>query len=144
MTVRWWFDQPRQNPAVTLEAAVLGSYATLSNLPYRGPRAHPQTTTLMRTTIQVWQRARAIYKADSVILPHTPLWGNPMLSHLYKLPGPQLWAAKGIITIKHIYTDGSFSSFETLKAKFAVPASMTFRYYQLRHVTQDQFPDSPD
>lgn len=32
VTVRWWFYQPRKNPAVTLEAAILGSYAALSNL----------------------------------------------------------------------------------------------------------------
>lgn len=30
VTLRWWFSQPRQNPAVTLEAALLGSYAALS------------------------------------------------------------------------------------------------------------------
>lgn len=59
VTARWWFSLPRDNPAVTLEAAILGSYAALSNLVFRGVRAHPNLTTLMRTTIMVWHRARA-------------------------------------------------------------------------------------
>lgn len=125
---------------MTLEVAILGSYAALINLPYRGPKAHPQVTSLMHTTIQVWQKARAIYKSDSVISPHMPLWGNPLLSHLYGLPDPQLWAVRGIVTIKHIYQEGSFSSSETLKAKHNIPASMKFRYYQLKHAVQAQFP----
>lgn len=61
--VRCWFSQPRDNPAVTLEAVLLGSYATLSNLVYRGVKTHPELTTLMRTTIMVWHRARVVYRS---------------------------------------------------------------------------------
>lgn len=32
VTVRWWFAQDNTNPAVNLEAAILGSYSELSNL----------------------------------------------------------------------------------------------------------------
>lgn len=98
VTVWWWFSQPKMNPAVTLEVAILGSYAALSNVSYRGPRAHSQATTLMRTTVHMWQQARAVYKTDSTISPHTPHSGNPTLPLLYKLPDPQLWASKGLGT----------------------------------------------
>lgn len=54
--------QPRQNPAVTLEAAILGSYAALSNLVFRGPKHHPSLTSSMCTTIRVWRDAGAIYQ----------------------------------------------------------------------------------
>lgn len=37
VTVHLRFSQPTQNPAVTLEAALLGSYGALSNLVYHGP-----------------------------------------------------------------------------------------------------------
>lgn len=92
--VRWWFSQPKQNPAVQLEAAILGSYVAVSNLVYRGPRAHLEMTTPMRTTIRVWLQAGAVYKVDSKISPHTPLWNNPRLPHLYTLPFSQLWASR--------------------------------------------------
>lgn len=35
------FSQPKQNPAVTLEAAILGSYVALSNLVFRDVRQTP-------------------------------------------------------------------------------------------------------
>lgn len=88
VTVRWWFSQPRQNPAVTLEAAILGSYAALSNLVFSGCRAHPGVTEPMRTTIRVWQSSRAVGSGPSAISPHTPLWGNPLLPHLNTIPDP--------------------------------------------------------
>lgn len=139
VTVHWWFSQPRQNPAVLLEAPILGSYADLSNLVYRGPKAHPAVTTLMKTIVRVWQQAGDIYKTDSTLSPHTPLWGNPLPKHCYQVPDPQLWASKGIITLKHIFTEGSLS-FSVLREKYAIPASMAFAYYQLRHATQAQLP----
>lgn len=67
VTIRWWFSQPTQNPAVTLEAAILGSFAALSNLPFRGLRASLSMTTLMRTTVRVWQEARKIYGKPNYI-----------------------------------------------------------------------------
>lgn len=88
VTVRWWFSQPRPNPAVRLEAAILGSYAALSNLAYRGPKAPYHLMTQMKTTIRVWREARAIYAEPNCISPHTPLWGNPTLPHLYDMPDP--------------------------------------------------------
>lgn len=39
--VRWWFSQAKDNAAVTLEAAIMGSYSTLSNLVFRGAKSHP-------------------------------------------------------------------------------------------------------
>lgn len=35
--IRWWFLQPQDNPAVTLEVAIVGLYSTLSNLVFLGP-----------------------------------------------------------------------------------------------------------
>lgn len=67
VTIRWWFSQPTQNPEVTLEAAILGSFAALSNLPFRGLRASLSMTTLMRTTVRVWQEARKIYGKPNYI-----------------------------------------------------------------------------
>lgn len=141
VTVRWWFSQPKQNPAVILEAAILGSYAALSNLVYRGLKAHPAITTLMKMTVRVWQQAGTIYRAESTFSPYTPLWGNPQLKHYYQLPDPELWASKGIVTLKHSLPTGSRSPLLVLRETYAVPASMTFRYYQLKHATQAQFPN---
>lgn len=141
MTVTAGFCLGWLNHQRTLEAAILGSYAALSNLVYRGPKAHPATMTPMKTTIRIWQQAGAIYRAESTFSPHTPLWGNPQLNHYYQLPDPQLWASKGIVILKHILPTGSLSPLTVLRETYAVLASMTFRYYQLKHATQAQFPN---
>lgn len=140
VTVRWWFSQPRQNPAVTLEAALLGSYAALSNLPYRGPRADPAVTGPMKTTIQVWKSSRASLIPQSQVSPHTPLWANPMLPHLFTVPDPAIWAKRGITTIKHVMPRGVILSFRELQATYHIPRSFLFRYWQLQHALKAQFP----
>lgn len=140
MTARWWFSQPRDNPAVTLEAAILGSYAALSNLVFRGPKAYPNLTTPMRTTIAVWQKARASFRSAGKISPHTPLWGNPNLPHLRTVPDPQVWATKGIMNLRHLVTGGRLMTFQELKGKYGLPNWMFFRFLQVRHAFQHQFP----
>lgn len=94
VTVRWWFTQSHTNPSVNLEAAIRGSYSALSNLVFRGLRAHPEMTTPMRTTAQVWEQMSAKLNKANTISPYTPLWGNPRLRHLQSIPDPALWETK--------------------------------------------------
>lgn len=141
VTVRWWFSQPRQNPAVTLEAAILGSYAALSNLVYRGCKAHPCVTGPMKTTIWVWQSSRAAGIKPATVSPHTPLWGNPLLSHLNTVLDPAMWAKQGILTLKHVMPNGKIMSFQELRRAYDLPPSFHFRYCQLQHALTSQFPN---
>lgn len=55
----WWFTQSRHNPSAILEAAILGSYSALSNLVFRGLKAHVAMTTPMCTTTRVWEKITA-------------------------------------------------------------------------------------
>lgn len=139
--VRWWFLKPRDNPAVTLEAAILGSYAALSNLVFCGVKAYPELTTLMRTTITVWHRARAVYHPPETLSPHTSLWGNPNLPHMRNVPDPQVWASRGIVGLKHLVTGGRLSTFPELKTEHNLPNWMFFRFLQVRHAFQHQIPN---
>lgn len=136
VTVRWWFSQLRQNPAVTLVAATLGSYAAFSNLVFRGKRACPSMTAPMWTTLKVWQESRIVYKKPFHISSHMPLWTNPMLPHFQTLPDLSLCAGKGILIIKHITM-----TFPELRALYSIPKSWEFRYWQLRYAYGAQFPE---
>lgn len=109
------------NPAVTLEAAIVGSYSTLRNLIFRGPKAHPEMTSLMRTTVQVWHRAGAKYCDSESFSPHIPLWGNPCLPHINTIPDPSVWASWGIVGLK---CGGG-----RLKAAFHLPNWMFFFFF---------------
>lgn len=79
VTVHWWFSQPRQNPAITLEAATLGSYAALSNLVFWG--ASRSVTTPMKNTIRAWQDVRVAYRKPSPCPLIFHSGGNLMLPH---------------------------------------------------------------
>lgn len=103
--VHWWFNDSTQNPATTLEV-LLGSYAALTNLICRGPKAHLRVTGPMCTMLRVWVQVRGIYKTEGTFSPHNPLWGYPHLRHLTPIPEPQLRAAKGIVTLKHVIKEG--------------------------------------
>lgn len=105
----------------------MGSYSTLyPNLVLLGAKSHSGVTDLMRTTILVWHRARARYCSPGMFSPPIPLWGNPNLPHMKSVPDPQVWATRGIVSLKHV-SDGRLRSFPDLKAAYALPQWIIFR-----------------
>lgn len=130
----------QSNAVVNLEAAVLGSYSALSNLVFWGPRAHPRITTPIHVTVRVWGQVSTAVNEANTISPHTPLWGNPQLSHFQWIPDLNLWAMYGIKKLQHIMPEGRLP-FNTFRATFNLPTWMFFCYLQLRHAAQSQFPD---
>lgn len=94
----------------------------------------------MRTTNNVWNKARTRFSSPETFSPHILLWGNPNLPHLNTVPDPQVWARKGIVKLKHLVTGGKLRSFSDLKSAYTLPRWMLFRYCQLRHAYGEQFP----
>lgn len=120
---------------MTIEAAILGSYAALSSLAFRGFKAHPSVTGPIKAISQVWIQVRAICKKPSHISLHTPLWGNPSLPHLYAIPDPYIWAQWGITTLKHIVPDCRILPSQTCnkQTRYPVPwssATGNWAHYQ--------------
>lgn len=120
---------------------MLGSCTTLTNLVYRGHRTHQRVTGPMHTMLRVWVQAMGIYRTEGTFSPHINLWGNPQLRHLTQIPEAQLWAAKGIVTLKRVIKEGRISSFAELRDTFALPLAMPFHYFQLCHALRAQFRD---
>lgn len=114
LTVRWWFVQSQNNPAVNLEAAILGSYSALSNLVFRGPKAQDTMTVPMRTTVRVWEQLTAKINLPQTFSPYTPFWGNPKLPHLLMIPDPAVWAKYEIKILQHIMPEGKLLSFDEM------------------------------
>lgn len=107
---------------------------------FRGPRAHPDMTISMRTTVGVWEQMSRNLTGTNTISPYTPLWGNPKLKHLQTVPDPDLWAGHGVKIIQQIISGGRIIPYDTLKNDFQLPSRMFFRYLQLRHAVQAQYP----
>lgn len=114
---------------------------TVNNLVFRGPRSHPEMTIPMRTTVWVWEQMSASISDANTISPHTPLWGNPKLRHLQTIPDPALWDRYEIKTIQQIMPEGRLLTYNSLRTTFQLRLWMFFRYLQLHHALQSQFPE---
>lgn len=68
-----------------------------------------------------------------------PLWHNPQLKEIAKVPDGVCWAAYGVKYAHQLFRDGFFRSFTDLKAEYAIPNTFFFRYLQLRHAVMAQY-----
>lgn len=93
-------------------------YVTLGNLFFRGPRSNLSDRPNEDYSLWCGHNARAKCHSPLTISPHTPLWGNPTLSHLRSISDPSLWAARGVVCLKYIMSDGRLMGFSNLKAKY--------------------------
>lgn len=139
----WWLRADANNPAVVLEAALVGSYEALANLVYReGKYPVPHLTTLMTATIAIWKKFVVVYGdkgADTQWSPYIPLWRNPRLPELTTVPDFEFWPQKGIKYLTQLYHEGCFRSFADLQQSLNLPRSAMYRYFQLRHACAAQF-----
>lgn len=139
----WWIRADANNLAVVLEAALVGSYEALANLPYReGRYLIPHYTSLMAATVSVWKTFVHPYgdkDGEDKWSPYVPLWRNQKLPELASLPDFEFWPQKGLKYLTQLYQDHIFCSFEALKQNFNLPRSALFRYFQLRHAWFAQF-----
>lgn len=70
-----WLLSDTSSAAVTLEAAIVGSYDSLWNVLFRGIKALHFPATFKRTVIRAWFMATGPMGAElQVCSPNTPLW----------------------------------------------------------------------
>lgn len=71
--------------------------------------------------------------------PNAPLWHNPQLSEIFKIPDGACWANYGVKYAHQLFRDRTFRSFTDLKTEYKIPNKFFFRYLQLRHAATAQF-----
>lgn len=86
---------------------------------------------------KVWDRGKTIL-ALTGLSKYTPLWDNPVLPELQKLVGFDNWTHLGISVLPQVQRDGSFKSFEGLRADFPLPHASFYQFLQLRHAYNAQ------
>uniref|UniRef100_A0A803J2H9 Reverse transcriptase domain-containing protein n=1 Tax=Xenopus tropicalis TaxID=8364 RepID=A0A803J2H9_XENTR len=140
----WWFNPDPNNQATVLEAAVVSSFEALANQIYRGiPSIHPLTPP-MKTLIQVFSRTvKATHQKANSWSKWTPLWGNNTLTQFKTFPDANLWAAAGVKRLHDVVEAGGIKRYAQLKEEFNLQNHMLFRYLQLKHAFQIQFPREP-
>ena len=97
---------------------------------------------IVSSTLRIWNQFRKQFGL------HLPSGRAPILRNHLFLPScsdPVFrdWAEKGLLTINNLYDGGVFSSFADLSLRFGLPHSHLFRFFQIRHFVQNQFPQFP-
>lgn len=94
----------------------------------------------MRTTLRAWGAGVEIQRLPKqAVSPNAPLWLNPTLTQIYKLPEPNAWTKFNIKTITQVVSNPSLAHRSKLIYDFNVPQSYLFRYLQFSHAFSSQF-----
>ena len=75
---------------------------------------------------------------------HAPVSQNPNFKPSIMDSAFQLWSDRGIISINYLYDNCTFMSFTDLSAKFQLPSSHLFCFFQIRHFVQKNCLDFPN
>lgn len=94
-------------------------------------------------SLKIWMQFRKHFglKHPSILAPvtHNHSFKPSVMDSAF-----QLWSDRGITAIKVLYDNGIFMPFAVLSAKFQLPASHLFRFFQVRHFVQRNYPDFPN
>lgn len=73
-----------------------------------------------------------------------PLSRNPLFPPSMEPGSFRLWRQKGLATVKDLFVDGVFATFEQLVEKFELPRTDFFKYLQVRHFYRKIYTDFPN
>lgn len=138
-----WYagGSPRQNPVGRLEAAILGSYAALSNLVYRGMKAPHPLTVSMKTIIRVEGSQGYLCKTELHLPTHSAV-GQSHTTPPLRNTRPLIVGQAGDHHHQTRNATREIMPFNEIKRQYSIPNSFEFKYWQLRHAMRAQFPDT--
>lgn len=94
-------------------------------------------------SLKIWLQFRKHFSLQCSSI-HAPVSHNHSFKPSIMDSAFQLWSDRGIISIKDLYDNGTFMSFTDLSTKFQLPSSHLFRFFQIRHFFQKNYPDFPN
>uniref|UniRef100_A0A671TVY8 Reverse transcriptase domain-containing protein n=1 Tax=Sparus aurata TaxID=8175 RepID=A0A671TVY8_SPAAU len=101
------------------------------------------TNPVVTNTIKIWTQFRkqhGLHRASVL----APVSKNYAFLPSCSDPTFCMWSNKGLRTLNDLYDEGVFMSFAALSEKYSFPNSHFFRYLQMRHFIQKQFPHFPN
>lgn len=112
-----------------------------SQLPLLVRQVSPNSVVM--NTLMIWNQFRKAFGL------HTQSYQSPIFrNHLFvpscSDPAFRTWSEKGLVTLNDLYVNGVFPSFSDLAAKFDLPNTHLFRFFQIRHYVKSCFPQFPN
>lgn len=107
------------------------------------PNVDISANPVVTQSLKIWMQFRKHFglKHPSILAPvtHNHSFKPSIMDAAF-----QLWSDRGITAIKVRYDNGIFMPFAVLSAKFQLPAFHLFRFFQVRHFVQRNYPDFPN
>lgn len=97
----------------------------------------------VKTSLRIWNQFRKHFNLQVPSI-FSPLTSNPLFPPSLIDGAWSVWSGLGIRTIKDLYIDGSFASFQQLSKKYSLPTPHFFRYLQIRSLVRSLFPNFPN
>ncbi len=95
------------------------------------PTAINKLSIVLKNSIKILNQVRKVLS-----LPETSVYTPICYNHSFSPPWSDrtyfVWKEKGLCSIKDLYVEGRFASFNQLREKFDLPHSHFFRYVQIR------------
>ncbi len=140
----WCSSDDQPPPWLRIEEAACGksSLMSLLCLPLSLSPLTFSKNVIVKNCLKIWCQFRRHFTVQSTPL-LCPVHRNPLFPPSLTDKAFAAWLNRGIISIKHLYFDGTFASFEHLSQVFNLPGSHFFRYLQVRDFVRKQFPGFP-
>lgn len=97
----------------------------------------------VKTSMRIWNQFRKHFKLGDVSI-LSPLTANVAFPPSLIDGAWTVWSRLGIKSLKDLYMDGVFASFQQLSGKYSLPTSHFFRYLQVRSFVKTLFPNFPN
>lgn len=97
---------------------------------------------IVKNCLKIWVQFRRHFGLHTTPL-RSPVHSNPLFIPSMLDRAFSVWNNQGIISLKHLYIEGTFASFNQLSHDFNLPANHFFRYLQIRDFVRNHFPAFP-
>uniref|UniRef100_A0A3P9J6K5 Reverse transcriptase zinc-binding domain-containing protein n=1 Tax=Oryzias latipes TaxID=8090 RepID=A0A3P9J6K5_ORYLA len=123
------------------DSYISGSLASVVSSPLPLDKKLIPNNPVILGSLKIWQQFRIHFKHKQGLL-SAPIVTNVLFPPSFIDSTFQVWANKGIDTLKKLFNEGHFLSFEQLQEKFNLPSSDFFRYLQVRSFVKKHFSPS--
>lgn len=116
-----------------------------SKLPLPEPIIRYSVNPVIKHSLKIWAQFRRAFSLNNMLI-NAPISRNNMFKPSIIDGFFDIWTRNGLATLKDLYIDDNFASFEQLSLKYKIPNSHFFRYLQLRSFVSSQsaqFPSVP-
>lgn len=127
--VHWWGFPKLDIALVATQVAQVHSYEALINVLYRNGPYSDQGASILKLSYKIFNMCNDRVGGTSLTTsPNTPLWHNPQLTEIFKIPDGAWWVNYGVKYAHQLFRDGTFRSFTDIKTEYEIPNGFFFPY----------------